>query len=67
MHFSSAVSIYWSLCRTYATVHYPQIRGCFGRVVSCTVELDIEISHEFPKIFVNVFLRGLKSAFSESE
>ena len=47
-------------------VHYPQIRGCFGRAVSWTVELDIEISREFPKIFANV-LRGLKSAFSESQ
>ena len=67
MHYSSAVSIYWSLCRTYAAAHYPHINGCFGRAVLRTVELDIENLYEFPKNICKYFLRGIKWAFSESQ
>ena len=62
MHYSSAVNIFWSLFWTYATVRYPQIRRNSDRVASWTAELDIEIFHEFSKIFANVF-KGVKVSF----
>ena len=47
----------------YATVHYPHIRGYFGRAVSWTVDLDIEIFFKFPKIFATAFFKAVKAIF----
>ena len=53
----------FNLCQTYATAHYLPIRRCFGRVISWTLELDIEIFLKFPKIFATVFLKMIKVSF----
>ena len=66
MHYSSIVSISLSLCRIYATLRYPHRRSCFGRAVSWTVDIDVEVFLEFSMIFASAFFKVVKVSFSES-
>ena len=44
MQYSSVVSTYWCLWKTYARVHYTHVTGSLG-----SIEFYVEILFEFPK------------------